>query len=51
VLEEAAEAAPGTEVSEASAGPIDPAQLSVFKEFIDSLNGDDLDEGGTEPTA
>jgi bifunctional DNase/RNase len=51
VLEEAAEAGTGTEASEASAGPVDPSQLSVFKEFIDTLNGDDLDEGGTEPTA
>jgi uncharacterized protein len=51
VLEQAARASAETEASEASAGPVDPSQLSVFKEFIDTLNGDDLDEGETEPTA
>ena len=50
VVEDAAAAGAGTEPADAPTGPPDPSELSVFKEFIDSLNTDDLDAGGTEST-
>jgi len=51
VVEEVPEAGSDTDPSEASSTPADPAQLSVFKEFIESLDTDDLDEGGPQPTS
>jgi bifunctional DNase/RNase len=36
------------EEAEPASPAADPSQLSVFKEFIDSLDTGDLDEGGSE---
>ncbi len=37
------------EDAEPASPPTDPSQLSVFKEFIDSLETEDLDQGGPDP--
>ncbi|MBV9357564.1 MAG: bifunctional nuclease family protein [Chloroflexi bacterium] len=42
------EAGVEVEETEPASPPADPSQLSVFKEFIDSLDTGDLDEGGPE---
>jgi bifunctional DNase/RNase len=51
VLAEAAEPAAAAEPAEEPRTPVDESQLSVFREFIETLNTDDLDAGGTEPPA
>jgi len=48
VVEEASTAEADTEPADTTSTPADPSQLSVFREFIESLDTGDLEEGGPE---
>jgi uncharacterized protein len=49
VVAEAAEPAGEAETTEETRTPVDESQLSVFREFIETLDTDDPEAGGTQP--